>query len=456
MKFNQKIFLMSFVLVTIAIYVIGYFMIQNSYKSSLDAQVQESINQINRIYDEIQLNGEVVITDIGNRYRKTDIKLEISQTDKILYSNMVDLQEEIKSKVTPNEGQVSTYIENHMLYVCSRTQIYTILMRTDLTPIFEAREEQIDFFIRISTLCSLIISVTLYIGVSMITRKIKILKQAANEILKGNYHIKVKNLGNDEFGTFAKTFNEMTSSVNENVKRITNISENRKNFIRDLTHEIRTPLTSIIGYSSLLKSGKVQDNKTIIDYARRINEEGNYMKKMSEQLMNLLLLENGQVCLTKINLSETLLSILEELSLAFPSLVIKHQIEPHIWIMSDEVLVKSLIQNLVKNAMQAYSENELPEYYGKMIVWVLLYPDATMQIIDRGKGIPQEELEKIREPFYTLKKDRNREFSGMGLGLSLCLKIIELHHGNLQIQSEVGEGTGITFSLGEKIDEDKD
>ena len=69
MKFNQKIFLMSFVLVTIAIYVIGYFMIQNSYKSSLDAQVQESINQINRIYDEIQLNGEVVITDIGNRYR---------------------------------------------------------------------------------------------------------------------------------------------------------------------------------------------------------------------------------------------------------------------------------------------------------------------------------------------------------------------------------------------------
>ncbi|MFR2534407.1 MAG: ATP-binding protein [Clostridia bacterium] len=454
MKFNQKVFLMSFVLVTIAIYIIGYFMIQNNHKSSIDAQIQENVAQMNRIYDEIQLNGQVVITDIGNRYKKEDIRLEISQGDMILYTNIVELPEEIKNKVRPTEAKACSYIENHILYVCSQRQNYTILMRVDINSIFETRENQITFFIRISMACTLLISVMLYLGVSFITRKIKALEKAANAILKGDYATKVENLGKDEFGTFGKTFNQMTDSIHQNIMDITKVAEDRKNFIGNLTHEIRTPLTSIIGYSSLLQSGKIEDKQILLDYAKRIHEEGIYMKEMSDRLMNLLLIENGKTHLEKVNLSETLTNILQELRYTFPQIYIQGKIEKGIWILSDEVLLKSLIQNLVKNAIQSYKDIGESEKR-PVVVWIWLAEDATIQIIDQGKGIPQTEIEKIREPFYTLKKDRNREFSGMGLGLSLCLKIVEAHQGTLSIESEVGEGTCVTLDLGERIYEDK-
>lgn len=71
-------------------------------------------------------------------------------------------------------------------------------------------------------------------------------------------------------------------------------------------------------------------------------------------------------------------------------------------------------------------------------------------MIDYGKGIKKEELEKIKEPFYTLSKDRNRKFSGMGLGLTLCIQIVEMQEGKLEIESKENEGTKIIIKLGDK------
>ena len=97
----------------------------------------------------------------------------------------------------------------------------------------------------------------------------------------------------------------------------------------------------------------------------------------------------------------------------------------------------------MKNAIKSYNEKE------KAIVKITLNEKKEIEVIDYGKGIPKNELEKVKEPFYTLSKDRNRTFSGMGLGLPLCIKIVEVQKGKLEIESKENEGTKITIKLGD-------
>lgn len=447
MKFNQKIFLMSHILVTIAIFIIGYLMISNNHKNNIDSQIEKSISQINRIREEFDLYGQSIIPQIAKIYRKENVSIEVLKDDKIIYTNLIQTNQELKEKMIPQKNCINSYIEENTLFLCFQTEDSIIYTATDIGYIFQTREDQIQFFVKISIICSLVISVVLYISTSIITRKIKQLKQAANEVQRGNYAIEVKDLGRDEFGTLGKTFNEMTNAIHQNINNITKISDDRKNFIGNLTHEIRTPLTSIIGYSSLIKNGKACEQEVIKDYASRINEEGNYIKEISEKLMDLLLLDNEGISLHPIALSDEVTKVVKEISQVFRQADLQLEVAKNVWVNSDEILLKSLISNLVKNAIQSYDKEENQK------VVIKLNEEGILQIIDYGKGIPQEELEKIKNPFYTLNQDRNREHSGMGLGLPLCIKIVEVHKGKLEIESKKAKGTAIMIDLGAKIDE---
>lgn len=247
-------------------------------------------------------------------------------------------------------------------------------------------------------------------------------------------------LGNDEIGNVGKSFNNMTQAVQKNIAQIQEISENRKRFIGDLTHEIRTPLTTIIGYSSLIKSKSVTDKKNIYEYNNKIHEEGIYIEKISQKLMDLLLVENGSIEIEEINLSEEMYNIANELQELFKNVKYKITITDDVYVKTDKVLLKSLVLNLVKNAINAYEENPIVE--------IKVNEKREIKIVDYGKGIPKAELEKVKEPFYTLSKDRNRTLYGMGLGLTLCIEIVQALKGTLQIESKENEGTMVTIVLG--------
>ena len=158
--------------------------------------------------------------------------------------------------------------------------------------------------------------------------------------------------------------------------------------------------------------------------------------------MDLMLLENGSIIKNTINLSEELNRIIEEMQITFPYVIFQRQIEKDVYINFDKTLLKTLIINLTKNAINAYANNP--------IVRIELDKRKVIKVIDYGKGIKKEELEKIKEPFYTLSKDRNRKFSGMGLGLPLCIQIVEMQEGRLEIESKENEGTKIIIKLGDK------
>lgn len=158
--------------------------------------------------------------------------------------------------------------------------------------------------------------------------------------------------------------------------------------------------------------------------------------------MDLMLLENGSITKDTINLSEELNKIIGEIQITFPYVLFQKEIEKEIYISFDKTLLKTLIINLAKNAINAYENSP--------IVRIELDRQKVIKVIDYGKGIKEEELEKIKEPFYTLSKDRNRKLSGMGLGLPLCIQIVEMQGGKLEIESKENEGTKIIIKLGEE------
>ena len=154
--------------------------------------------------------------------------------------------------------------------------------------------------------------------------------------------------------------------------------------------------------------------------------------------MEMLLVENGTTQKELINISKEMKIIVEELENLFNNTIFNIQIEENVYKEVDKVLLKSLIYNLVKNAINAYD--------AKPTVDIILSKNE-ITIIDYGKGIPEDKIEKIKEPFYTLNKDRNREISGMGLGLTLCFKIASIHNWKLNIKSKVEKGTKITIIM---------
>lgn len=471
MKFSQKIFLISFILIIIVINIIGIVMINYTYKLNIEKEIEKSISQTNNIMHELTVYSSYDLSTVANNYLKnginvdvyingqrsyTNLKSEDSQIaeglltteDKIKEEVLSTDTEKIKSEanyintnITENNAYVEymdSYIIDDKLFMKLKRQNYILITLSSISEANNMKQEQTNFFIELSVISSFIIALLLSITVSFLTRKIKKLDKAVSKVKQGNYNIKLTKLGNDEIGNFGNSFNEMTIAIQENVNKIQEVSENRKQFIGNLTHEIRTPLTSIIGYSSLITNDKVTDSNIIKEYSSKIYEEGKYIQQMSERLMEMLLVENGTTKKELINISKEMKIIVEELDNLFNNTIFNIQIEENVYKEVDKVLLKSLIYNLVKNAINAYDV--------KPIVDIILSKNE-ITIIDYGKGIPEDKIEKIKEPFYTLNKDRNREISGMGLGLTLCFKIASIHNWKLNIKSKVEKGTKITIIM---------
>lgn len=471
MKFSQKIFLISFILIIIVINIIGIVMINYTYKLNIEKEIEKSISQTNNIMHELTVYSSYDLSTVANNYLKNGINVDIYINGQRSYTNLKseDSQiaegllttedkikeevlstdtEKIKSEanyintnITENNAYVEymdSYIIDDKLFMKLKRQNYILITLSSISEANNMKQEQTNFFIELSVISSFIIALLLSITVSFLTRKLKKLDKAVSKVKQGNYNIKLTKLGNDEIGNFGNSFNEMTIAIQENVNKIQEVSENRKQFIGNLTHEIRTPLTSIIGYSSLITNDKVTDSNIIKEYSSKIYEEGKYIQQMSERLMEMLLVENGTTQKELINISKEMKIIGEELENLFNNTIFNIQIEEDVYKEVDKVLLKSLIYNLVKNAINAYD--------AKPTVDIILSKNE-ITIIDYGKGIPEDKIEKIKEPFYTLNKDRNREISGMGLGLTLCFKIVSIHNWKLNIKSEVEKGTKITIIM---------
>ncbi|KNY26655.1 ATP-binding protein [Pseudobacteroides cellulosolvens] len=228
------------------------------------------------------------------------------------------------------------------------------------------------------------------------------------------------------------------------ITELRNLQEKQKNFITNVSHELKTPLTTILGYVDLLKE-QGKDKKIFDTSIAYLESSAERLKRLVDDLIDLSSLKKFEFEIEKRSIDITGLIKDTVGQMALKAKKFNIEIEtylPHLEpIMVDPIRVKQAIVNILDNAIKHSKEGKIS---------VKLYDNegnVQLDIEDKGCGIPRDLIEKIFEPFYRVDKARSREIGGNGLGLSITREIVEKHNGEIIIDSIEGEGTTVSIIL---------
>lgn len=267
-------------------------------------------------------------------------------------------------------------------------------------------------------------------------RPLNELQWTAAALSGGDFRRRVHVRFRDEVGKVAEAFNKMAEQIERQVEELEEVSERRKQLLGSLAHELKTPMTSIIGYSDTLLHVKIskEQEKKALEY---INSECKRLGRLSGKMMNLIGLYNDEsVHFVEYQVQELFnrVEILERYHVAEKGMQLVTSCAMGAMPM-DVDLMESLLVNLIDNAIKASKPGDTID---------VVAVNNRITVRDCGKGIPPEEIPKITEAFYMVDKSRSRKAGGVGLGLALCKQIAALHHGHLEIESWLDDGTSIS------------
>lgn len=272
-------------------------------------------------------------------------------------------------------------------------------------------------------------------------RPLAALDESARRVADGHYDERVALRGRDELADLARDMNAMAAAVQERVEQLERVAEDRKVFIGNLAHEMKTPLTSILGYADLLYLQKEVPDAQRAEYARVISEEAKRLRSLSGKLLELITLGSTSLQLEPASLKE----VAAEVEVSLGPVMAQGELTLtcdcfDLTLDMDRELFKSLLYNLLDNGRKA------SERGGRVVLAAReVGGQAEILVRDYGRGIPEEELAKVCQPFYMVDKSRSRKAGGAGLGLALCREIVSVHGGSMDIDSRLGEGTLVTL-----------
>lgn len=276
-----------------------------------------------------------------------------------------------------------------------------------------------------------------------LTTPIRSLGRVATQLAQGDYSPRAEVSGGDEIGELADSFNLMAGAIEKNIQELEDAARRQEDFTASFVHELKTPLTSIIGYADLLRSQTLSEDMRF-KAASYIFSEGKRLENLSLSLMNLMVVGRSAMEVRPVNMGNLCREAgrISQPAVRGKGLSLTVRAEECV-IEGDPALLQTLIQNLLDNARKA------TEPGGHIVLAGRKTEDGyRLTVADQGRGIPEGEMAKITEPFYMVDKSRSRAEGGAGLGLALCKQIAELHGSALQFESQEGKGTIVTVILG--------
>ncbi|APC46898.1 HAMP domain-containing protein [Virgibacillus halodenitrificans] len=294
------------------------------------------------------------------------------------------------------------------------------------------------FFLAVLLILTLLFSFLLVlVSTRYIVNPIKNLTIATKKIAAGNYHLKLKVKRKDEIGRLANDFSKMSRNLEQ-------IEEKRQEFVSSVSHEIQSPLTSIQGFSKLIKEEELSKEERI-HYLTIIEKESKRLSLLSKQLLTLSFLDSekdineGQKFDVAAQLRETIQTT--EWQWREKNISIELDISS-VYLKGDPRLLQQVWVNLVSNAIR-YTDNN-----GKITLRTHeKKKEIDVVVEDTGIGITEENIPFLFDRFYKVDKARTRTEDSTGLGLAIVKKIIELHDGTIMVESTLGEGSRFIVTL---------
>lgn len=282
----------------------------------------------------------------------------------------------------------------------------------------------------------------------LLTRPLAALRRTSRDFASGKYQARSRIRTRDEVRELADAYNHMADTIEDKIHELEDVARRQQTFTASFAHELKTPMTSIIGYADTIYQKKLAPEQTR-QAAWYIMNEGMRLEALSFKLMDLLNLNRTNFTLEQTQIAELLKDVEQTIAPAAEKRGVRLSCSwEEGWVRVEYDLFKTLLLNLLDNALK--SGGTQVGLYGHSAEGAY-----RLSVADNGRGIPPDELARITEAFYMVDKSRSRKEHGAGLGLALAARIAEIHGTKLEYTSRPGTGTVVRFALKEAADIDE-
>ena len=417
-----------------------------------------------------------IILDYSNKYNIT-IALVDSFTNKAIYSSAREgdgLISRIQDGFIGNQNQDILYTNNNYTIILHKTMQNTsfiegfgycsdnqtmVIMSTPVASLKESVSISNRFLIYMAIIGFIITVILTFIIAKMITYPILELAEISNKMGKLDFTAKYIGNRSDEIQTLGLNMNYMSDRLKkaidelqeanellkEDIKRKEAIDEMRKDFIANVSHELKTPIALIQGYAEGLNEGLCEDEESRKYYTEVILDESEKMNKMVKQLLTLSSLESGNSILHKenFNLTSLIESVLGSISILIgeKNVNIEFDSDKEIFLNADEFKIEEVVTNYISNSIHHVSDS------GEIKINVSDDGEnITFSVYNTGNPIPEKDLNNIWEKFFKVDKAHSRAYGGSGIGLSIVKAIVEAHNGTVAVRN-ILDGVEFSFKI---------
>lgn len=444
-----------------------YNYINNQYNKNIDFQDMEL--ELDRI--DANKNVNIVIYDSSNNEiyisGKNFIKpyyssetIEINKNTEVLMPNYT-----FKKKICSCEDyEISLHsdkkLKSDFIILSGKLDNgYYVIIRMSVESIQESVRIYNKLLIMISFVTIILSAIITYIFSKRFTKPILELSEIAQSMSNLDFSKKYNVKTNDEIGNLGKSINALSDKLETTINKLkksnselerdieekSKIDEMRKQFISDVSHELKTPIALIQGYAEGLQENVVKDEESKQYYCSIILDEAEKMNKLVMQLLTLSKLEYGneEVRKQEFNLTKLIDDILKKFSviLSEKQINVDFTTKDNIYVNADEFMIDQVVSNYLNNAVNHIAGDR------KIVIELSKNENKVrVTVFNTGENIPEEELYKIWNRFYKADKSRNRESGGTGIGLSLVKAIISKHDNKYGIENREN-GVAFWFEL---------
>ncbi len=439
--------------------IIAYYFIGNRM---LDSNISNMLNTLHVIDHSFNYGGDfqTELSELlkGSLDNNTRITI-IDKTGKVCadteVTNIDRLQnhlkrEEVQKALEDEYGYATRYSETlkeNMLYVAivSETGDYIVRMAVPYTGIMDYMLRIFPFLL-IGVVIAFLISIVLtYRFTNTITMP---LQEISEEMAKANGeepNFSFKHYKYEELNIISDTTTKLVGEIREHVNQVDFEKKIRQEFFSNASHELKTPITSVKGYTELLDQGFVKDEETKKDFIARILKETDNMTNLINDILMISRLETkeAEVTFSMVRICPLVTEIFESLEpIAVEYQVTLHQKCEPITIEASAKQLRELVMNLVNNGIKYNHVG------GNVWVEIKKISDTMVIIVkDDGMGISEKDCERVFARFYRVDKGRSKKMGGTGLGLSIVKHIVEFYGGNVNLKSILGQGSVFTVTI---------
>lgn len=455
MKLFHKIFLCCIVIFGITFQVVGYLLINFAYGSAIEQEKKLAFQdfQYNRyillsiLYSDPDFfdREQAGLTGISKSFT---VPIAVCRPDgTYIFSNLEMLPKNLQFD-EGEDDRISYQIcgENgkNFIFVCDyviqgEREMY-LVTQTDISSVIDTQKRMIGYFQRVYLAVLCISFPVIFLLTRAVTAPIKRVGKAARRIAGGEYSERINTRGKDEISELAADFNQMAAQIEEKMAELSDVARQKEDFVANFAHELKTPLTSVIGYADTLYQRDLP-REEVKNAAEYILKEGMRLEALSMKLMDLFVLDKQEFVLEETSVRE----MFQNLEQGLEPLCKKHDVRLHIdmedgYLKVDYDLFKTMLLNLADNSLKADCRD----------IWIDGKHERDcyrVTIKDNGRGIPQGELGRITEAFYMVDRSRSRKQHGAGLGMALVSKIVAVHGAKMVIKSDGKTGTAIEIAF---------